>query len=56
MGWIRELMGDVRWALRGMRRRPGFTAVVVVMLALGIGSNSAVFTLVSAGVSFSFWR
>ncbi|NIR42865.1 MAG: ABC transporter permease, partial [Gammaproteobacteria bacterium] len=49
MRWIGEVTGDVRWALRAMRRRPGFTAVAVVTLALGIGSNSAVFTLVSAG-------
>lgn len=45
---IGEVLGDLRWALRGMRRRPAFTAVAAATLALGIGSNSAVFTLVSA--------
>lgn len=48
MSWIREGMRDVRWAARGMRRRPAFTVVAVTTLALGIGSNSAVLTLVSA--------
>lgn len=46
--WINDMMPDLRWAVRGMGRRPAFTAVVVATLALGIGSNSAVFTLVSA--------
>jgi putative ABC transport system permease protein len=39
---------DVRWALRGLRRRPSYMAVAVLTLAVGIGANSAVFTLVSA--------
>ncbi len=48
MGGWHEVLGDVRWALRGLRKRPTFTAVAVGTLALGIGSNSAIFTLVSA--------
>jgi predicted permease len=44
----RDLGRDVRWALRTLRRRPTFTAVAVMTLALGIGANSAIFTLVSA--------
>jgi len=48
MGTLESLWGDVRWALRSLRKRPTFTAVAVATLALGIGANSAIFTLVSA--------
>ncbi|HBY64671.1 MAG TPA: hypothetical protein DEH78_33035, partial [Solibacterales bacterium] len=44
--WLESVAQDARYALRSLRRRPGFAAAVVASLAMGIGANTAVFTII----------
>lgn len=46
--WLTDLMLDVRYAARTFRRSPGFAATVVLLVALGVGANAAVFSVLKA--------
>jgi predicted permease len=46
--WLSDLARDLRYGLRALRRNPMFTAVAVLTLALGIGANTAIFSLADA--------
>ena len=42
-----SLVKDIRYGIRNLRKHPGFTVIVITVLALGIGANSAIFTVVN---------
>jgi len=48
--WWQDIIHDLRYALFALRRQPGFAAVAILTLALGIGANAAIFALVDATV------
>src|SRR5580658_5050568 len=47
LAWVEGLLQDLRYAMRGFQRAPGFTAVAIISLGLGIGVNTTLFSLLN---------
>ncbi len=47
MGWFESVLRDFRYALRTLRRNPGYAALAITTLGLGVGANTAIFTVIN---------